>query len=229
MSQVGDLTTLFAAEAATVPGAETGPTDRRILLHGISWRTYEALLDDLDGSGVRLTYDRGDLEIASPSADHESAKHLLCLLVAALADELDVRVRGFGSTTFRRELRERGLEADECYYVANEPAVRGKRNLDLSVDPPPDVAMEIEVSRSAVARLPLYATLKVPEIWRYDGEALRVFRLQPDGTYAEADRSECFPRIAVKELARFLAQRDAADETTIVRAFRKWVRSVVGG
>jgi len=229
MSQVDVSIPPFAAESATVSRDEAAPIDRRVLLHGVSWQTYEALLADLNGSGMRLTYDRGDLEIMSPSADHESAKHLLCLLVAALADELDVRVRGFGSATFRRELRERGLEADECYYVANEPAVRGKRNLDLAVDPPPDVAMEIEVSRSAVARLPLYATLKVPEIWRYDGEALRVFRLQADGTYAETDRSECFPQIAIKELARFLAQRDEADETTIVRAFRKWVRTARDG
>jgi len=203
----------------------TKETEGHVVLCGIAWSTYEALLADMEHSGTRLTYDRGYLEMMSPSDEHERLKRLIGRLIEALTEELSIPIRSAGSTTFKLELQRRGLEPDECYYVASEPKVRGRDELDLSVDPPPDLAVEVEVTSDIIDKLPIYADLGVPEIWRYDGEHLRVVRLQGDRTYAEQERSSAFPFLPIAEVQRFLDQRNATDETSWIRSFRMWVRA----
>jgi Uma2 family endonuclease len=198
---------------------------QRLVLSGIDWPTYKAMSDLLAERNVRLTYDRGDLEFTTLSPEHGHAKKLLARLVEALTEELDIDVASFGSMTCRREDLARGFEPDECYWIAHEPQVRGRTAIDLDVDPPPDLALEIEITRNIIDRLPLCAALRVPEVWRFDGVQLRVLSLGPDGQYAVAERSAAFPFLPLQAFAGFLTATDARSETKLVRAFRAWVQA----
>jgi len=205
----------------------TKQTERRVVLSGIAWSTYEALLADLaHRPGTRLTYNRGYLEITSPSREHERFKKSLGRMIEAMTEELGIPISSAGSTTFKSELKLRGLEPDECYYVANELRVRGRDEIDLSTDPPPDLAIEVEITSNSMDKLEIYADLQVPEVWRYDGTTLQVWRLQSDGGYAEQPQSGVFPFLPLAEVQRFLADRNATDETTWIRSFRAWVKTI---
>jgi Uma2 family endonuclease len=201
------------------------PAEKRIYLENIRWPTYLALLEDLGAHRGRLTYDRGRLEIVSPSKKHEHLKRLVGRLIEAFTEELGIKIQSVSSTTLNREDLQQGVEADECYYVRNEPAVRDKEEIDLGRDPPPDLVVEVEVARRILRRIPIYAAMGIAELWRYDGKALRVCRLQEDGQYLETGKSQVFPTLPLEELARFLDDRARADETELVRSFRRWVRS----
>ena len=201
-------------------------TEERVVLYGIAWSTYEAILADMDNRPIHLTYDRGALEIMSPSDEHERVKKLIARMIEAMTEERNIPIRSAGSTTFRREAKRRGLEPDECYYVANEPRLRGREDLDVKVDPPPDLAVEVEISRSALDRMGIYAALGVPEVWRYDGAVLRVETLQPDGKYVRQPQSPSFPFLPLEEFQGFLDRRNETDETSWIRSFRSWVRGI---
>jgi Uma2 family endonuclease len=213
---------------ATIP--KTHPTrrsgDRRFLLQGIRWETYEALLKDQDTHRVRMTYDRGSLEFMSPGTPHESDKRRIGRMIEAMTEELNIPIRSGGSTTLRKQLLKRGLEPDECYWIQTEGAVRGLRKFDL-VEHPPDLAIEVESSRSALDRVAIYAALGVPELWRWDGTALHVAVRQADGNYAEQSQSAAFPFLPLEALVRFLGQAEEVDETTWIRSFRAWVRAEI--
>jgi len=200
------------------------PLEQHLVLSPVSWATYVALGDLLLDKRVRLNYSRGVLEIMTLSPRHENSKKLLARLVEALTEELDIDIASFGSMTCRSEVLDHGMEPDECYWIAHEAAVRGRQEIDLASDPPPDLMLEIELSRNLVARLPILAALKVPEVWCCRAGALRVLLLQPDGQYAAAERSLAFPFLPLAEFARFLAPGFADSETKLVRAFRAWVR-----
>jgi Uma2 family endonuclease len=198
----------------------------QVLLFNVPWSTYETLLADLDLRATRLTYDRGNLEIMSPSEAHERLKKLIGRMIETLTEELAISIRSAGSATWRVEVRQQGLEADECYYVANEPMVRGRAEIDLAVDPPPDLAVEVELSPHQIDKMAIYAGLGVPEVWRCDGKTIRIELLQDDGSYVSGDRSAAFPFLPLDEVARFLGRRDATDETSWIRSFRQWVGSL---
>ncbi len=197
--------------------------EQRVVLRGVSWQTYNALVDETESSAVRLTYDRGRLEMMSPSRDHERFKTLIGRIIEIFTEELDIPMQAGGSTTWRKEDLQRGLEADECYYIQHEPQICHREILDLSVDPPPDLAVEVEIGHSILDKLAVYGALRVPEIWRYDGESLRVCLLQPDKTYADAARSLNLPQLAPQQVAYFLGLRRQTRETEWARMFRRWV------
>jgi Uma2 family endonuclease len=197
----------------------------RIVLPGVSWRTYLSLLDDIGGRHLRLTYDGKDLEIMAPLRSHEVYGRLLAKMVDTLALELNIPISSGGSTTLRRDDMKKGLEPDQCFYIANEAKMRGKLTYDPAVDPPPDLAIEIDITRSSLDRQEIYAALGVPEIWRFDGQTLKVFELQPGKTYAERDSSPGFPTLPLGEVVRFLRLIEAMDETSWLRMFRDWVRA----
>jgi Uma2 family endonuclease len=198
-----------------------------VLLHGVRWSTYEALLEDMGNRHIRLTYDNGDLEIMTLSGRHERSKKLIGRMIEAMTEELNIPLRSGGSTTFKKELQKKGLEPDECYWVANEPAVRGLVELDLEVDPAPDIAVEVEISTSVLNRMGIYAALRVSEIWRSDGERITVAQLQDDGTYASVSQSPSFPWLPLDELSRSLLASATMAETAWIRSFRSWVRTVL--
>lgn len=195
-----------------------------LLLRGIGWELYEQLREVGENWGVRMTYDRGNLEMMSPSVGHEDYSQWLGRMVEAFTEELNIAIRGLGATTWKDPNREFGLEADRCYYIQNEARVRHLQEIDLSRDPPPDVVIEVEISRTAIGKVPLYAALGVPEVWRCKEGAVGMLLLSEDGQYVASERSRNLPALEPSELNRFLQLRTTTDETTWIRSFRAWVR-----
>jgi Uma2 family endonuclease len=198
--------------------------ERRILLSGISWDLYEQLRENEDNWHVRMAYDRGRLELMSPSPDHERITKLIAQLVEAFTEEMGIPRCSLRSTTWKRGELDKGLEADECYYILNRHRLPRDRQLNLAIDPPPDLAIETEVSRSIVSRLRIYSALGVPEIWRWRKSGLTAYSLGDDGKYVEREFSLNLPMLRVKDLERFLHLELADDESAWLRQFRAWVR-----
>jgi Uma2 family endonuclease len=201
---------------------------QQFLLQGTNWQTYEKVLEAIGDRPIRVTYDRGNLELLSPSPIHEIYKRLFGRLLDVLAEELDVYFKACGSTTFRREDLDRGLEPDECFYLACGARVRDWRTIDLTQDPPPDLAIEIDITSSSLNRMGIYAALGVPELWRFDGETLQVYQLGVDGAYSPRPHSLAFPLLPLAEVVSLLQQSVAeADDRVVLKALRTWVRERV--
>lgn len=203
------------------------PRESRVVIRNLSWETYETLLRERADVGPRMAYDRGDLEVMSASSKHETLKSLIARLLETFTEVLGIDIVGTGSTTFKVELKERGLEPDESYYIRNESAVRGK-DIDLSADPPPDLAIEIDLRRSSIDKLGIYAALGIPEVWSHDGKRVVVHLLEPSGDFVERDRSVALPELPMEELAGFLDRMGSESDTQIVRTFRRWVEERFG-
>jgi Uma2 family endonuclease len=203
-------------------------TEQRFLMHDVSWQAYERLLADQENHRVRMTYDRGMLELMSPLSEHEWISRLLAWFIRDLTIELNILTRTGGSTTLRREMLEKGLEPDECFYIRNEVRVRGREHLDLAdeSDPPPDLAVEVDITSSSIDRMGIYSALGVGEVWRYNNSNLRFFSLDETGLYREVTHSSNLPMVAAHDIARFLNRRNETDENTLLREFRQWVRSL---
>lgn len=200
---------------------------QRFVQHGVNWPTYEKVLDVFGDRPIRITYDRGTLELMSPLPIHEVFKCLFLRLLDSLSDELDFGMKACGSTTFRRQDLERGLEPDECFYLANLSRVQNWTVIDLTVDPPPDLAIEIDNTNSSLDRMGIYAALGVPELWRFDGESLQAYELA-DGVYAPRPRSPTFPFLPLAEIVPLLHQSvTIADDRELRRNVRSWVRDRV--
>jgi Uma2 family endonuclease len=197
-----------------------------LVLHDISWQSYKDICAALPEKYLHLSYDRGTLEFMVLSTAHERSKSLIGLLIFVLAEELDRVIGSFGSFTHQRQDLLRGLEPDQCYYLAHFKKVQKKRQIDLSQDPPPDLAVEIEISRSQVDRMGIYQVLKIPEIWRFDGRKLLVHVLK-NGRYQVQRASPSFPEITVGDLVRFMESGFKKGDRAMVRAFRPWVRRQV--
>lgn len=199
--------------------------EQRVVLNNVSWETYEKLLEDLaDSSAPRLTFDRGTLEIMSPTFEHERLNRLLASFVEEAAEDLDVDIENAGSTTFRRLDLDRGVEPDSCFYISNAERVLGKRTVNLPQDPPPDLAIEIDITSGSVAKLPIYAQVGVPEVWRYDGETLEMQKLER-GEYVPLERSVSFPKLDAESLSKLLEKSKNASRQEVMRAFREWLRT----
>lgn len=160
----------------------------------------------------------------SPSPDHEAVTKLVARMIEALTAELRIPLRSLRSTTWKRRQLGKGCEADECYYILNHHRVRERRQVDLAVDPPPDLVVETEVSRSAVSKLRIYSALGVPEIWRWRKQGLTAHSLGADGMYVEREFSSNLPMLRVKDLEAFLDFDLSADESAWIRKFQTWVR-----
>ena len=195
------------------------------LLHDVSWQEYEEFLQANQDRHIRHTYDRGRLEIMTLSYLHENAGGFLGRLINTYTEELNIPLRTGGSTTCRKEDLDTGLEPDNFWWIQNESAMLGKRGYDADIDPPPDLAHEIDVSRSCLDRMSVYAALKVPEIWRYADEDLQFYVLGRDGKYRISQRSRAFPDLPREVIVRFLLESLDRDETALIREFRQWVRA----
>ena len=199
------------------------PPGQRMLLHDVSWAEFENILDELgDHRASRLAYDNGLLEISMPLPEHEGAKEVIGDLLKALMEELDIEFRSLGSTTFK-QVGERGIEPAQCFYIQNEPAIRGQKRIDLESDPPPDLALEIDLtSRSYPA---LYAALGVPELWQFERGEM-VIKILQDGQYVTAAESPNFPGLPLpRVLVEHLRLSEQVGRNKALRAFRQWVRS----
>ena len=165
--------------------------EQRVVLENISWSLYEELLDaQQNRRAPRFTYDRGALEIMSPSAEHEQIVYNITLLVALFAEVKGINIQGLGSTTFRRKDLSRGFEPDACFYRPNLHRVN-KNRIDLAFDPPPDLVIEIDIASSSIDKASIAAEVAVPELWRYDKNGWRIFILDA-GVYVE-DQSKMLP------------------------------------
>jgi Uma2 family endonuclease len=218
------LAMVAAPQRATSPQPIT--TSSGVLLQGISWDTYQSLVRELESQpSKRLTYDNGLLEIFMPLPPHESYKRWTGRLVETLTEELDIEIRSLSACTWSRKDLAKGVEADECYYIQNEAVIRGRMDIDLTFDPPPDLAIEIDITSPSLPRLPIYSALGVPEVWRFDGEKM-VILCAVDGKYQEVAASIAIPIVTPEILQTWLTQATTMGETTWVKALRRWVREM---
>ncbi|MBD1824980.1 Uma2 family endonuclease [Cyanobacteria bacterium FACHB-DQ100] len=200
---------------------------QRVQLQEVNWQEFEAILDELgDKRACRIAYSDGVLEIRMPLPEHEVDKELIGDMVKILLEELDVDNECFGSTTFKRQDLAKGIEPDQCFYIENHAVMVGKRRLNFTVDPPPDLAIEVDVTSKT--GLEAYQALGVAELWRFEDGQLRISVLQ-NGKYQDAKSSPHFPGFAIAEnLTHFLEQSQTEGRRQTLKAFRQWVRSQLG-
>ncbi len=218
MATVADPT-----QAPPAPPTPPARVEQRMVLYAVSWQEYEHLREGFGNRRVRLTYDRGTLEIMTLSPTHEWWKSRIGLLLCLLGGELGVDVQGYGSSTLRRQDLERGLEPDEGFYIRNDQ-IRGPRGFDLTRDPPPNLVLEVDISRSSLNRMGIYGALGVAEVWRFDGESLHIYHLRPDGTYEERPQSQHFPSLPPAEFVHFLHQTEGQSQSALIGPFLAWAR-----
>ena len=200
------------------------PGGNSVLLHNISWQQYEGLLELLgDRPSTRIAYDNGILEIITPLPEHEYLKQAIGIAVNDIADELEMDYDSYGSTTWKKELKKAGVEPDDCFYIQNEPRIRGQLEFDLSVDPPPDLVIEIDYTSKSLDRFPIYARLGVPEIWRYENGILKIHLLDGED-YQESLTSLAFPQLPIQELPQLILDYLPEGKRAMRRAFRQWAR-----
>ncbi|HEY9302109.1 MAG TPA: Uma2 family endonuclease [Phormidium sp.] len=213
-------TTSTPVEQQTTP-------ENRVILKGVSWSTFKALLADVgDDRAWRIAYEGGVLEIRMPHLEHEVPKGLIESFIEATADELEIEVMKAGSLTLEREDLTRAVEPDTCFYIQNEASVRGKRDISLPEDLPPDLAIESDYTNSSVNKDSIYAALGVPELWRYRRESLQVYHLV-EGKDEMCDRSLAFPFLPVAEIPGFIEQSRTVGQRAAVRLFRQRIREIL--
>ena len=201
------------------------PAGGTLILTDVPWEEYEQLLANLgDGYSARITYDNGRLEIMSPSFKHENYGLLLARLADAIAYEMNTVLESFGSTTYRQQWLERGVEPDQCFYVQNAARIIGNERIDLAIDPPPDIVVEIDLSHESTTKLKIYAGMRVPEVWCYDERCMHIHQLTDQG-YVEVSASLAFPVLTSHALAQFLEQSKTEGQTATLRSFRDWLRA----
>jgi Uma2 family endonuclease len=201
------------------------PLGQRLLLQDVTWQEFETILEELgEHRSSRLAYENGTLELMMPLPEHEDDKEIVGDLIKALLEELDIEFRSLGSTTFKKS-QTQGLEPDQCFYIQNEAAIRGKKRIDLSVDPPPDLAIEIDVTSRTHPSI--YEALGVPELWRFDQGRLQINVLQ-DGSYALVAESPNFLGFPLDEvLPRYLADSKIMGRNKVLKTFRRWVQEQI--
>ncbi len=209
--------------AAPEPQATLKPRgEQRVVFRGIAWNDYLQMQEMLPQSrGSRLTYDDGVLEIAMPLEDHEFARCLIERFIVVLVELFALPIKTMGSTTMNYPLLRKGAEPDSAYYIQNQPLVKG-RNVNFAQDPPPDLVVEVDITHTDIAKNQFYASLSVPEFWRFDGQVWRIYALE-SGVYVEVDRSLTFPQVPKEWLYAFLATAKE-DEIVAMRELRsRWL------
>lgn len=213
--------------AATVSTLVPFALAQHLVLDGVSWDFYEHVLAEVGDRPVRVTYDHGRIEIMSPLPEHEHLKKPTARLVEMMCFERKVSLVGLGSTTFRDEAERRGLEPDECYYVANAAAARRIRGrFDPAIHPAPDLAIEVDVTARSVPRQPIYASLGVPELWRLTVDGVQCLHLSDRQRYVPAQQSLSFPFLSPTDLWPWVVRLQAEDDVAVLSDFQPWVRSL---
>ncbi|NJR37792.1 MAG: Uma2 family endonuclease [Leptolyngbyaceae cyanobacterium CSU_1_4] len=213
------MTTLQLQQLSVPPG-------KSILIHDLSWQEFENILEELgEHRSARVAYDQGTLEIMTPLPEHEADKEMIGDLLKALLEELDIEFLSLGSTTFKNSKMLKGIEPDQCFYIQNEAAVRGKKRLDLTIDPPPDLAIEIDVTSRT--HPDTHAALGVPELWRRAGNQIQINILN-NGQYLEAQTSSVFPTFQIQDvIPQYIEMGQSAGRNKAMKAFRQWVREQI--
>ncbi len=198
----------------------------RVLLYNIDWEQFENILMDLGQTrSARIAYDYGTLEIMSPLPEHEYYKENIGTAIQDIAEVLERDYESLGSTTWRKQAKMAGLEPDNCFYFQNEPKIRGKLDYDLNQDPPPDLALEIDLTSKSLDRFPIYARLGIPELWCYEDGQLKIYLLQADETYEISTSSLVFPDLPVQEIPEIINQYRLQGRRKIRQKIREWAMS----
>jgi Uma2 family endonuclease len=213
---------LMSAVIATTPEILI---EQQVVIHDVPWDVYEGLMcAQQNHSAPRFTYYNGELEIYMPSERHEKINRRFEILVSVLAEEFDLEIESYGSTTYRRKEAAQGVEPDCCFYIQSVEKIAGVQKLNLAVHPPPDLVVEVDVTSPSLDRFPIYADLRVPEIWRYSQEAVKIYALR-DGKYHETETSLALPKVTGEVLTRFLAESQTLKRSAWLKSLRAWVRS----
>lgn len=209
------------AVAAPEPQAMLKPVgEQRVVFRSLSWQAYLTILAALPQTrGARLTYDTGKLEITVPLEDHEFYRSLIEYFIRVLVELMELPIKTMGSTTMNYPQLEKGAEPDNAYYIQNQPLVKG-RTVNFAQDPPPDLVVEVDITHTDIAKNQFYASLGVPEFWRFDGQVWRIYILQSEG-YVESEQSPTFPQVPKERLYAFLAEAKE-DEVGAMRSLRAW-------
>jgi len=201
------------------------PADSVATLRNISWDEYQELLDQTgEARGLRISYDDGTLHIMTTSSAHENYVRFFEKLFACIILRLRINIRSFGSTTMKQERRRKGLEPDACFYVQNADLIGNRIDLDFAVDPPPDIAVEIDLHHDSLSKFPIYAALGVPEVWRYDGTQLTIHLLEQDN-YSAISHSRALPMLSEQILTGYLTRLREEGEFQAVLAFDEWLQA----
>lgn len=215
-----------AVKAAEQKAAEQSVEQPNVILHDVSWETYERLLEEHgEHAGTRFTYDEGTLQIMIISFEHENSNRTLSTIVEALADGFDIDYEPAGSTTFKRKDIKRGFEPDSCFYFRHPESIRGKKRLDLAKDAPPDLIVEVDVTHGSLDRLPIFEAVGVAEVWRYESEALKNFLLT-DHSYVESSISSLLPGVTSEAITQFVADSFTMRRVELARKVRAWAQSL---
>ncbi len=207
------------------------PAEGRVLLRNVSWGTYERLIEEREeNSAPRFFYDRGVMEVVSPSKRHESISEIISSLVEHMALEVNLDFESAGSTTFKNEGMARGFEPDKCFYFGESiELARGKDDIDLDAgDPAPDLVVEVDITSPSISKFPIYASLGVSEVWLHDGGKLSILTLE-NSEYAEAPESAFLPSVTGEMLTRFVADGLAMERPAWARKVREWVGALRSG
>lgn len=199
------------------------PADGVLILPHVSWAEFEFVAKELgDRRDVRLSYYRGRMEIVMPSPEHEEYVDLIQDLTRLLVRELGLRMESRGTALLKRELRETGAQPDGCFYIQHAAQIIGKRQLDLTIDPPPDIVVEVDFSTDSRGKFTIYAALGVPELWRYDGVSFEMYHLTETG-YVESRASLAFPFLTASVMTDFLEQSKEVGQDATLDEFRNWI------
>jgi Uma2 family endonuclease len=189
-----------------------------LLLSGVTWEGYRALRDDPRNDGLRLYYSDGEMLLKATGTLHEQLAAAWGLVLTAWARSTNTRLKSFGRWTMQRGIGEKGLEADNCYYVSNLSTVQGKESLELEHDPPPDLAIEIDVSTNSTMKFDIYAVLKIPEVWVWNGTRMLVYRLK-DQRYQEVSASVELQGFPMDQAVSYVLDHYAEDDANILFGF----------
>jgi len=213
----------MASTQDVATAAAAVPAEQRLTLHDVSWETYEKLLEAFgEHRAAQMTYDAGVLEFMVPLEAHENPSDVIGDFIKILTVESGLGIKSLASTTLKRADLQKGAEPDKCYYIQNEPLVRG-RTVDLSQDPPPDLVVEVDITHTDIDKNRLYAQMGVPEFWRFNGQTLSIYRLS-QGTYQEVAVSPTFPWVPKPVFYHFLEQCKTAGEAQALRELRSWAQ-----
>lgn len=199
------------------------PPGQTIVLTDLDWSEFEGILEELgEHRSSRIAYDSGNLSIMTPLPKHEVSKVLIGDLIKVILEELNLDFWSLGSTTFKNQKMQQGIEPDDCFYIQNESVIRGKDRIDLAIDPVPDLVIEVEITSRP--NLGIYAKLGVPELWRFDEDGKLKIDLLQDGVYLSSDVSSIFPNIPVTTIIpEYLIKAKENGRNKTMKEFRQWV------
>jgi Uma2 family endonuclease len=199
--------------------------ERLVILDNVSWETYERLITEHgERCGTRFTYDEGVLQIMVVSSRHEEPNRTLAMIVEVLAEELNIDLRRLGSMTFKRKDLLKGFEPDSCFYIQHADDIMGRADIKLPVDPPPDLIIEVDITRESLNRFPIFAAVGIPEVWRFDGARVIFYRLDSDA-YIETSHSLALTSLDSDAATDFLTQSQTMKSTAWLRKVREWARA----